>query len=157
MSERETNPAQPLIEPLTRREREILALLAEGLTSPEIADRLTLATSSVKSHVQHLYGKLRASSKREAVAHARELGLLAALAPAAGAGPAPARHPGERLPVTKLPAGLGRPYPTGTLTFLFADFAGLTPPRPVQLEAFKTAPARPAARRRPSLGGHHRH
>ncbi len=63
-------------EPLTRREREILALLAEGLTSPEIADRLTLAASSVKSHMQHLYGNLGANSKRQAVARARELGLL---------------------------------------------------------------------------------
>jgi predicted ATPase/DNA-binding CsgD family transcriptional regulator len=63
-------------ESLTRRERDVLALLAQGYSGPEIAERLTLATSSVKSHVQHLYGKLGVNSKREAVERARELGLL---------------------------------------------------------------------------------
>jgi DNA-binding CsgD family transcriptional regulator len=58
-------------EPLTRREREILALLAQGLSGPEIAEQLTLGLSSVKSHIQHLYGKLGANSKRQAVARAR--------------------------------------------------------------------------------------
>jgi predicted ATPase/DNA-binding CsgD family transcriptional regulator len=63
-------------EALTRREREVLALLAQGLSSPEIAAQLTLGLSTVKSHIQHLYGKLGASGKRQAVARARELGLL---------------------------------------------------------------------------------
>jgi len=64
------------LEALTRREREILTLLAQGYSAPEIAEQLTIATSSVKSHVQHLYGKLGANSKRQAVVRARELGLL---------------------------------------------------------------------------------
>ena len=103
------------VEPLTRREREVLALLAEGLTSPEIAERLTLATSSVKSHLQHVYGKLGASSKREAVARARELGLL----------PKPTLRAGEQLPAQPAAAAHSQPQPSGTLTFLFADLAGL--------------------------------
>src|SRR4029077_10482047 len=65
--------AESTIEPLTRREREILALLAQGLSAPEIADKLTLAVSSVKTHIQHLYGKLGVNRRRQAVAPAREL------------------------------------------------------------------------------------
>src|SRR5579859_2325114 len=63
-------------EPLTRREREILALLAQGLSGPEIAEQLTLGLSSVKSHIQHLYGKLGVNSKRQAIERARRLGLI---------------------------------------------------------------------------------
>src|SRR5712691_930431 len=99
MSDPDANPAEPLVELLTRREREILALLAEGLTGPEIAERLSLGISSVKSHTQHLYGKLGASSKRQAVTRAHQLGLLsgapalvaAASAPAASAAAIPAQ------------------------------------------------------------------
>src|SRR6188474_2156739 len=76
-------PAEPLIEPLTRREREILALLAQQHSASEIAQSLTLAVSSVKWYIQQVYGKLGVNSKREAIARARELGLLEALAPAA--------------------------------------------------------------------------
>jgi DNA-binding CsgD family transcriptional regulator len=84
-------------EALTRREREILALLADGLTGPEIGARLTLATSSVKSHVQHPYGKLGVHGKRQAVARGRALGLLPpapalpATPPLAGAASLPPR------------------------------------------------------------------
>jgi DNA-binding CsgD family transcriptional regulator len=67
-----------LIEPLTRREHEILRLLAQGYTAPEIARHLTLALSTVKSYVQHVYEKLFAHSRREAVARGRALGLLEA-------------------------------------------------------------------------------
>ena len=95
----ETPPDEPLDEPLTRREREILALLDQGLTAPEIAEKLTLGLSSVKTHVQHIYGKLGVNGKRPALARARALGLLAAppgwmpppgVAPAAAA-PTPGR------------------------------------------------------------------
>src|SRR5688500_5276880 len=68
-------------EALTRREREILAMLAEGLTTPEIAERLTLALSTVKWHLGHLYGKLGVNRKRQALTRARSLGLLAASPP----------------------------------------------------------------------------
>jgi len=83
MSSIESNPAEPLIEPLTRREREILALLAQGYSGPEIAERLTLAVSSVKWHTQHLYGKLGVNSKRQALTRAKELGLLGMSLPTA--------------------------------------------------------------------------
>ena len=72
----ESQSTESLVEPLTRREREVLALLAEGLTSPEIAGQLTLAVSTVKSHIQQVYGKLGVNGKRQAVKRARELGLL---------------------------------------------------------------------------------
>jgi predicted ATPase/DNA-binding CsgD family transcriptional regulator len=65
-----------LVEPLTRREREVLALLGQRLTSPEIAAELTLATSTVKWYIQQIYGKLGVNSRRQAIARARELGLL---------------------------------------------------------------------------------
>jgi non-specific serine/threonine protein kinase len=70
-----------LVEPLTRREREVLGLLAQGLTAPEMAEQLTLAVSSVKWHIQQLYGKLGVNGKRQAVGRARELGLLGATTP----------------------------------------------------------------------------
>jgi predicted ATPase/DNA-binding CsgD family transcriptional regulator len=76
MSLREDPSPQPLVEPLTRREREILGLLAEGLAAAEIADRLTLALSSVKWYVQQAYGKLGVNNKKQALARAAELGLL---------------------------------------------------------------------------------
>jgi predicted ATPase/DNA-binding CsgD family transcriptional regulator len=76
-------------EPLTRREHDILVLLAQGQTAREIAETLSLAVSSVKWYIQQLYGKLGVNRKRLAVARARELGLLNAAADAAP-GPAPA-------------------------------------------------------------------
>src|SRR3989442_10904614 len=76
MSRGEHDPSGLPGEPLTRRERDILGLLAQGYSGPEIAEKLTLGLSSVKSHIQHLYGKLGVNSKRQAVAQARERGLL---------------------------------------------------------------------------------
>jgi LuxR family maltose regulon positive regulatory protein len=61
---------------LSEREREVLALLAERLTDREIAVRLSVSVDTVKKHCGHIYNKLGASNRREAVAHARELGLL---------------------------------------------------------------------------------
>ena len=65
-----------LVEPLTRREREILALLAQGYSAPEIAQRLTLALSSVKWYVQQVYSKLGVNNKQRAILRAGQLGLL---------------------------------------------------------------------------------
>jgi LuxR family maltose regulon positive regulatory protein len=68
--------SQPLIEPLTDRELEILQLVAEGLSNREICDRLFLALSTVKGHNRNIFDKLHVKRRTEAVARARELGLL---------------------------------------------------------------------------------
>ncbi|MGB3712912.1 MAG: LuxR C-terminal-related transcriptional regulator [Candidatus Promineifilaceae bacterium] len=69
-------PAQPLIEPLSHRELEILQLIALGLSNREISERLFLALSTVKKHNGNIYGKLQVQRRTEAVARARELDLL---------------------------------------------------------------------------------
>jgi LuxR family maltose regulon positive regulatory protein len=68
--------ARPILEPLTGREREVLSLIVAGLTNREIAERLVIALSTVKTHVNNLYGKLGVSRRTQAVARARELDLL---------------------------------------------------------------------------------
>ena len=68
--------AQALVEPLSERELEVLRLLAEGLTNREIAEELTVTLGTVKTHVNHIYGKLGVHSRVQAVTRARELGLL---------------------------------------------------------------------------------
>jgi LuxR family maltose regulon positive regulatory protein len=68
--------SQPLIEPLTKRELEVLHLIAQGLSNREISERLFLALSSVKGHNRKIFGKLGVHRRTEAVARARELGLL---------------------------------------------------------------------------------
>lgn len=67
---------QPLIEPLSQRELEILQLIAQGLSNQEISERLFLALSTVKGHTRNIFGKLQVQRRTEAVARARELGLL---------------------------------------------------------------------------------
>jgi LuxR family maltose regulon positive regulatory protein len=67
---------QPLVEPLTDRELEVLRLLAEGLTNQEIAGHLIISVNTVKTHVKNLYSKLGTGSRTQAVARGRELGLL---------------------------------------------------------------------------------
>src|SRR5205807_16038 len=68
--------AQPLIEPLSPRELEVLQLMAQGLSNQEICERLFLALSTVKGHNRNIFGKLQVQRRTEAVARARELGLL---------------------------------------------------------------------------------
>jgi LuxR family maltose regulon positive regulatory protein len=69
-------PAQPLIEPLSQRELEVLQLIAQGLSNREISERLFLALSTVKGHNRIIFGKLQVQRRTEAVARARELGLV---------------------------------------------------------------------------------
>lgn len=68
--------AQPLAEPLSQREREVLALIAGGLSNQQIADRLIISLTTVKTHAANIFGKLGVASRTQAVAQARALGLL---------------------------------------------------------------------------------
>jgi LuxR family maltose regulon positive regulatory protein len=65
-----------LIEPLSGRELEILRLLAVGLSNRAIAERLVISVGTAKSHVHHILEKMGSDSRMQAVAKARELGLL---------------------------------------------------------------------------------
>jgi LuxR family maltose regulon positive regulatory protein len=67
---------QPLSEPLSQRELKVLQLLAQGLSNREISERLFLALDTVKGHNRLIFGKLQVQRRTEAVARARELGLL---------------------------------------------------------------------------------
>jgi LuxR family maltose regulon positive regulatory protein len=69
-------PSPALVEPLSERELEVLRLISEGLSNPEIAQRLFLALNTVKVHTRNIYGKLDVHSRTQAVARARELDLL---------------------------------------------------------------------------------
>ncbi len=67
---------QPLIEPLSQRELDVLRLLNSELSGPEIADELVVALSTVRTHTKRIYGKLDVNSRRAAVKRAAELGLI---------------------------------------------------------------------------------
>ncbi len=69
-------PKAQLVEPLTEREMEVLRYLETSLSIPEIAQELFVASSTVRSHVKSVYGKLGVHRRMEAVSRARELGLL---------------------------------------------------------------------------------
>ena len=71
-----TSHSQPLAEPLTERELEVLQLLANGLTNQDIANRLIIALGTVKSYTSHIYGKLAVENRTQAILRARELSLL---------------------------------------------------------------------------------
>ena len=69
-------PTQTLIEPLSEREREVLAHLATGMSNAAIAERLIISVGTVKRHIINMYGKLDVHTRTEAVAKGRELGIL---------------------------------------------------------------------------------
>ena len=72
-----TGPAPAsLAEPLNAREQEVLRLFADALSNQEIADRLVVARSTVKWHINNLYSKLGVSTRAAALARAKELNLL---------------------------------------------------------------------------------
>jgi DNA-binding NarL/FixJ family response regulator len=68
--------AQPLVEPLSSREREVLRLIATGASNREIADALFLAEGTVKNHVTNILGKLGVRDRTQAALKAREIGLV---------------------------------------------------------------------------------
>jgi LuxR family maltose regulon positive regulatory protein len=70
------NLKSEIVEPLTDRELEILRLIAAGHSNAEIGQRLYLALSTVKGHNLRVFNKLQVQNRTEAVARARELGLL---------------------------------------------------------------------------------
>ena len=71
-----TPASQPLIEPLTERELEILRLFRTELSGPEIARELVIGLSTVRTHTKSIYSKLNVNSRRAAVKRAIELGLI---------------------------------------------------------------------------------
>jgi LuxR family maltose regulon positive regulatory protein len=68
--------AQPLIEPLSERELEVLRLLTTSLSSTDIAAELVISVSTVRSHIKSIYGKLNVHRRADAVHRAKELGFL---------------------------------------------------------------------------------
>jgi LuxR family maltose regulon positive regulatory protein len=66
----------PLVELLSERELEVLQLIADGLSNAQIAERLYIAQGTVKRHITNIYGKLTVQSRTQAIAKAREVGLL---------------------------------------------------------------------------------
>lgn len=75
-SEPADSPAGALIEPLSPREQDVLELLDKGLSNKEIADRLSISLTTVKSHNSSIYQKLNVDNRTRAVVRARELNLL---------------------------------------------------------------------------------
>jgi LuxR family maltose regulon positive regulatory protein len=74
--ERRVAAQTPYGESLSERELEVLHLIAQGATNQEIAKQLVITVGTVKSHINHILGKLNAHNRTEAVAHARGLGLI---------------------------------------------------------------------------------
>ncbi len=69
-------PPQPLVDPLTQRELEVLRALADGLSNREAAERLYLSEGTVKNHVTNVLAKLGVRDRTQAALRARALGLL---------------------------------------------------------------------------------
>jgi ATP/maltotriose-dependent transcriptional regulator MalT len=66
----------PLLDPLSVREQEVLHLIAIGDSNYEIAEQLVVAVSTVKRHVSNIFSKLGVTNRTQAVARARDFGIL---------------------------------------------------------------------------------
>jgi LuxR family maltose regulon positive regulatory protein len=75
-AQEKTSPADTLVEPLSQRELEVLHLMALGKTNQEIAEQLIVARGTIKAHTANIYRKLDVANRTEAVARARQLGIL---------------------------------------------------------------------------------
>jgi DNA-binding NarL/FixJ family response regulator len=91
----EAENGQAIPEPLTPRELEVLQLLSQGQTNPQIARRLYMAVGTVKIHVEHILGKLGAADRTEAAVRASTLGLLGREDPASAHRPMPSSAAGK--------------------------------------------------------------
>ena len=67
---------EPLVEPLSKRELDVLRLIADGASNKEIARALGIADGTVKNHITNILGKLGVSDRKQAVHKARELEIL---------------------------------------------------------------------------------
>ena len=68
--------SQPLVEPLTNRELDVLELMMQRLQNKEIAEKLFISNQTVKTHSRNIYQKLNVSNRRKAVARAIRLGII---------------------------------------------------------------------------------
>jgi len=69
-------PGQPLVDPLSPREMQVLQLLDSELSAPEVARQLFVSHNTVRTHTRHIFAKLQVTTRRAAVLRARECGLL---------------------------------------------------------------------------------
>ena len=69
-------PTQPLVDSLTKRELEILILIAAGLKNKEIAEQLVISLNTVLYHIKNIYSKLGVNKRTQAIAKAKEIGLI---------------------------------------------------------------------------------
>jgi len=76
VAESPSSVSRSLTEPLSRRELEVLGLIAGGLSNQEIGERLFLALDTIKGHNRRIFEKLEVKRRTEAIARGRELGLL---------------------------------------------------------------------------------
>ncbi len=70
-----SEPAEPAFSELTRREREVLELIAAGLSNPVIATRLGLSLNTISNHISSIFAKLQVENRGEAIVRARSAGL----------------------------------------------------------------------------------
>ncbi|HEX7555269.1 MAG TPA: LuxR C-terminal-related transcriptional regulator, partial [Leptolinea sp.] len=68
--------SEPLTEPLSQRELEVLRMFKTELSGPEIARELVIALSTVRTHTKSIYSKLNVNNRRAAVKRAAELNLI---------------------------------------------------------------------------------
>lgn len=69
-------PVQPLVDPLSKRELEILTLIAAGLKNKEIAEQLFISLNTVLYHIKNIYSKLGVNKRTLAIAKAKEINLI---------------------------------------------------------------------------------
>ena len=68
-------PTKPVFPELTQREREVLALIAQGLDNTQIAKRLVVSQKTVRNHVSHIFQKLMVRNRAQAIVLARQAGM----------------------------------------------------------------------------------